>query len=174
MRQIKFDFMNDFKNYFGGSLLTGVRKNTRVLSTKKPIHAILKSSGSKFFNPGNISLEALIYSHAFKYKIKIHRVSLNWSHIHMIFMIPSREAYNAFIRTLTAAVVRAISKYVGESLKGLFDLRPYTRILEWGRDYKNVMNYHDLNDLEARGYIKRPKKPTAKKNSKNKRPEKSP
>ena len=174
MRQFKFGFMNDFKNYFGGSLLKGTRKSARVLSTKKPIHAILKCSGSKFFNPGNVSLEALIYSHASKYKIKIHRISLNWSHIHMIFMIPSREAYNAFIRTLTAAMVRAISKYVGKSLKRLFDLRPFTRILEWGRDYKNVMTYHDLNDLEARGYIKRPKKPTAKKNSESREPKKSP
>ncbi|RYZ69365.1 MAG: hypothetical protein EOP09_07810 [Proteobacteria bacterium] len=161
MRQIKFDFMNDFKNYFGGSLLTGVRKGSRVLSTKKPIHAILKSSGSRFFSPGNISLEKLIHSHASKYKIKIHRISLNWSHIHMIFMIPSREAYKAFIRTLTAAMVRAISKFTGKSLKGIFDLRPYTRILEWGRDYMNVMNYHDLNDLEASGYIKRTKKKRA-------------
>ena len=84
-------------------------------------------------------------------------------------MIPSREAYNAFIRTLTAAMVRAISKYFGKSLKGIFDLRPYTRILEWGRDYRNVMDYHDLNDLEARRYIKRPKKTKAKKHSKNKK-----
>ena len=79
----------------------------------------------------------------------------------MIFMIPSREAYKAFIRTLTAAMVRAISKYAGKALKGIFDLRPYTRILEWGRDYRNVMEYHDLNDLEARGYVRRPKKTKA-------------
>ena len=162
MRQTKFEFMNNFKNYFGGSLLTGVRKSARTLSTKKPIHAILKSSGARFFNPGNISLEKMIYSHASRYKIKIHRISLNWSHIHMIFMIPSRKSYNAFIRTLTAAMVRAISKYAGKTLKGIFDLRPYTRILEWGRDYRNVMNYHDLNDLEARGYIKRPERPKKK------------
>ena len=172
MRQTKIEFMNDFKNYFGGSLLTGVRKSARTLSTKKPIHAILKSSGSRFFNPGNISLEKMIYSHASKYKIKIHRISLNWSHIHLIFMIPSREAYKAFIRTLTAAMVRAISKFAGKSLKGIFDHRPYTRILEWGRDYKNVIDYHDLNDLEARGYVKRTKKAKEKK-SKIKKPSKS-
>ena len=91
----------------------------------------------------------------------------------MIFTIPSREAYKSFIRTLTAAVVRAISKFAGKALKGIFDLRPYTRILEWGRDYRNVKDYHDLNDLEARGYIKRPKKHKAMKKSKNKKPEKS-
>ena len=87
----------------------------------------------------------------------------------MIFMIPSREAYKAFIRTLTAAMVRAISKFAGKALKGVFDLRPYTRILEWGRDYKNVLNYHDLNDLEARGYITRKKKATPAKSKKAKR-----
>ena len=174
MRQVKFDFMNDFKNYFGGSLLIGVRKNARMLSTKKPIHAILKSSGSRFFNPGNRSIETLIYSHAAKYKIKIHRVSLNWSHVHMIIMIPSRDAYKAFIRTLTAAIVRAVSKIAGKVLKGIFDLRPYTRILEWGRDYKNVMEYHDLNDIEARGYVKRAKKSKAKKKGAKKSTNKMP
>ena len=138
MRQTKFEFMNDFKNYFGGSLLVGVRKTARTLSTRKPIHTILKSSGYRFFNPGNRSVENLIYSHASKYKIKIHRVSLNWSHVHLIIVIPTRDAYKAFIRTLTAAIVRAVSKTIGKSMKGIFDLRPYTHILEWGRDYKNV------------------------------------
>ena len=110
MRQFKFEFMNDYRTSFGGSLLQGKRKVARTLSTKNPIHLILKSSGNKFFNPGNISLEALIHKFAAKNKIRIQRTSLNWSHIHMIIFIPSRAAYNAFIRSVTAAIVSAISK----------------------------------------------------------------
>lgn len=171
LRQNKFDFMNDFNKSFGGSLLRGKRKTARTLSTKKPIHLIFKTSGRKFFNPGNTSLERIIHEHASKYKIKIYRLSLNWSHFHMIIQLPSRSAYNAFVRTLAAAIVRKVSKYFGESLKGIFDLRPFTRILEWGRDFQNVMGYHDLNDLEARGYVKRPKK--TDKNTNNKSEKKS-
>ena len=170
MRQFKFEFMNDFKMSFGGSLLSGKRKNALALSTRNPIHLILKTSGHKFFGPGNKSLERLVFDHASKYKIRIHRLSLNWSHIHMIIQIPSRQAYKSFIRTLTAAIVIAVSKAKGSVLKGIFDLRPFTRILSWGRDFKNVMAYHDLNDLEARGYIRRPNKKT----SRNKKPQKPP
>jgi hypothetical protein len=38
----------------------------------------------------------------------------------------------------------------GWNLKGLFDLRPYTRILTWGRQFKAVLKYSNLNKLEAR------------------------
>ncbi|RYZ63649.1 MAG: hypothetical protein EOP09_17305 [Proteobacteria bacterium] len=83
----------------------------------------------------------------------------------MIILIPTRAAYKAFIRTLTAVIVFAVSRFKGALLKGIFDLRPFTRILSWGRDYRNVMAYHDLNDLEAFGYIGRPKKKSAKSKS---------
>ena len=62
-----------------------------------------------------------------------------------------------FIRTLTSLLVSLLSKLKGKSLKGLFDLRPFTRILSWGRDFRNVIHYHELNDMEARGF-QRPKR----------------
>jgi len=165
MKQLSFGFTGDYRREFGGSLLENKRKSKRVLSTKKPIHLVLKMSGQKFFNPGNRGLEELIQSQANKYKITVYRLSLNWSHMHLIIKLPSREAYNAFIRTLTALIVNAIAKFKNETLKGLFDLRPFTRILEWGRDFRTVLDYHDLNDLEARGYIQREKNRKRKKES---------
>ena len=47
MKQINFGFITQARFSFGGSLLEGKRKTARPLSTKKPIHLILKSSGSK-------------------------------------------------------------------------------------------------------------------------------
>ena len=119
MRQIKFEFMDDFKNSFGGSLLEGKRKSARALSTKNPIHLILKTSAQRVFTPGNRSLERLIFAYASKYKIKIQRISLNWTHTHMIILIPTRAAYKAFIRTLTGlkrAATVALHKFRRSSL----------------------------------------------------------
>ena len=139
-------------------MLEGKRKTARTLSTKRPIHLILKTSQSHSFNPGNRALVDLIQAWASRFKIKVLRMSLNWTHIHMIILIPSRSAYKAFIRAVTAAIVQKICKAKGPTFKGIFELRPFTRILSWGKDLKNVFAYHDLNDLEAFGYIKREKK----------------
>ncbi|MBC7371933.1 MAG: transposase [Bdellovibrionaceae bacterium] len=158
MKQFQFGFLNDFKKSFGGSLLNGKRKSARTLSTRNPIHAVLKTSAHRCFTPGNGTVEKLIRDHASRCEIKLYRISLNWSHVHMIFLIPSRSAYKKFIRTLTSALVSHFSKVTGNNLKNIFDFRPFTRILAWGRDLKRVLDYHDLNDLEGFGYIRRTKK----------------
>jgi transposase IS200 family protein len=118
MRQTGFSFLRDYKKEFGGSLLAGKRKTARPLSVKKPIHLVLKSTGGSCFNPGNRKLESLIRSHADKYGIKLYEISLNWSHIHLLIRLPSREAYLAFIRTMTSLMVSLLSKIKGKNLKG--------------------------------------------------------
>ncbi|MGZ3743420.1 MAG: transposase [Pseudobdellovibrionaceae bacterium] len=165
MSQSRFDFLRDYKLSFGGSPLKGKRKSARPLSTKKPLHLILKSSGSSFFNPGNRKLENIFREHAKKHSIKIYALSLNWSHVHLLVKLPNRNNYLAFIRTVTAAVVSFISKLRGENKKGLFDLRPFTRILSWGRDFKNTFAYIEKNNLEAWGLAAKKKRPSVKVNS---------
>lgn len=157
MKQTGFSFLKDYKKEFGGSLLVGKRKAARPLSVNRPIHLILKSTGSSCFNPGNRKIESLVRKHANRYGIKLYEISLNWSHIHLLIRLPSREAYLAFIRTMTSLVVSLLSKIKGKNLKGLFDLRPFNRIISWGREFKTVIAYHELNDLEGRGLICRKK-----------------
>jgi len=159
MRQASFGFLKDYKKEFGGSLLKGKRKTARPLSTKHPIHLVLKSTHARPFPPTSRKLEKIFRAQASHYGIKIYDLALNWSHIHALITIPSRQAYLAFIRTLTAAIVRALANLTGQSLKGLFDLRPFTRILSWGREFKSVLDYLELNQMEALGLIFRKKKP---------------
>jgi len=167
MRQLGFSFQNDYKKEFGGSLLQGKRKSARPLSTKKPIHLILKCSGKSVFNPSHRKLENLIRYQANKYGIKIYEIALNWSHVHLLVKLPSREAYVAFIRTITSLIVGVLSKTKGDlsknTLKGIFDLRPYTKILSWGKQFQRVVEYVELNTLEALGLIVRKKSVNNKK-----------
>ena len=157
MRQINFGFLKDFKKEFGGSLLTGKRKSARPISTKHPLHLVLKSTGGSYFNPTNSQLEKIIRTQAEKYSITIYDYALNWSHIHVLLRVPSRKDYLAFIRTLTALIVGYLSTALGKNLKGLFDLRPFTRVVSWGRDFKRAFDYQTLNQLEALGMITRAK-----------------
>jgi len=177
MRQLGFSFQNNYKKEFGGSLLYGKRKSARPLSTKKPIHLILKCTGKRIFSPTDRKLENLIRHQSNKYGIKIYEVALNWTHVHLLIKLPSRDAYVAFIRTVTSLIVHFVSKSKGFvsktngvnlktkdlDLKSIFDLRPYTKILSWGKQFQRVVEYIELNILEALGLIVRAKKDSVRK-----------
>jgi len=165
MRQLGFSFQNNYKKEFGGSLLQGKRKSARPLSTKKPIHLILKCTGKRIFSPTDRKLEKLIHNQANKYGIKVYEVALNWTHVHLLIKLPSRDAYVAFIRTITSLIVSfvskaqgIVSKTKGSALKSIFDLRPYTKILSWGKQFQRVVEYIELNTSEALGLIVRVKR----------------
>ncbi len=157
MRDSDFMSLNKGKKEHGGSLLEGKRKGRRALSNKHAIHLILKSDLTGVFNPGNRSLEQLLRSTAEKFNIRIYSSALNWSHIHCVIKIKDRKDYNAFIRALTsnlAIKIRKHKNFIGK----VFTLRPFTRIVHWGRDFKNILWYLELNQLESLGMSIRPKK----------------
>lgn len=156
MTQKSFSFLKNYKKSFGGSMLIGKRKSLRPLSTKHPIHLVLKSCQTRVFAPGNRSLEKLIRKIATKYQIKIYDLALNWSHIHFLIRIPSRKNYNAFVRELSSLLATKI-RLAKPNLKAIFTLRPFTRILTWGKEFKTAFDYHLLNKLEAVGFLVRKK-----------------
>ncbi len=192
MKQIRFGFIKNAKTYFGGEHLVGKRKSKRPLSIKKPIHLVLRSMNFKIFRPKNQSLERLIHQTAKESGVKIYELAINWSHIHFVIKIESREAYVRFVRVLNSKLALALARVQNRKLLDpntfsrdqrrshasivssasntsdandpnenklkLFTLRPFTRILEWGRDYKNGISYLKLNQKEARGEFKRGKK----------------
>jgi REP element-mobilizing transposase RayT len=163
MKQTSMSFLNNYRKEFGAALLVGRRKERRPLSTKHPIHLVLRSELSGIFNPGNRSLENLIRSKAKKFGIKVYDLALNWSHIHVVIRIRNRESDNAFIRALTGTIARKIQISQGQVRK-IFALRPFTRILNWGRDFKQVLQYQIINQMEAYGLFHRQKKfPPSKK-----------
>jgi hypothetical protein len=59
---------------------------------------------------------------------------------------------------VTAALISFLSKALGKDLKGLFDLRPYTKIITCKKQFENAIDYMELNQQEALGLIVRVKK----------------
>lgn len=123
MKQLKMNFTNSYKKQFGGELLLGKRKSQRPLSTKKPIHLVLRSNTVRLFKPHNTSLEKLIYRIAGQFHIKIYDLALNWNHIHAIVIIKDRKDYVRFIRALTSLFGQRIRAKLGY-LRPIFILRP--------------------------------------------------
>jgi hypothetical protein len=149
---------------FGGSLLLGKRKEARPLSTKHPLHLILKSEkarGSLSFINHRFALELALSKVASQFKIKIYDKSVNNDHIHMVILFKSKEAYKSFIRVLSAEIVRIISKKTKTPLKDFFTQRPYTKILSWGKQLNITLEYQILNQMEYFGLRPKKKKPNS-------------
>jgi hypothetical protein len=180
MRQTSFGFMKDYKKEFGGSLLLGKRRSKRPLSTKHPIHLILKADQKEVFNPSSQKLNSLIRKTAQLFHIQIYDLAVNWSHIHFLIRLKQREDYVKFIRALCSLLTefsklsdpkRPLGKSNTQTAQGtdsmsqirkLFTLRPFTRILSWGRDLKSVFNYLKINQMESFGLIHRTKQKSLK------------
>jgi REP element-mobilizing transposase RayT len=154
MRQLGFSFLKDYKKEFGGELLLGKRKSKRPLSTKHPMHLVLRSDLRSVFRPTNISLHNLIQKLAKEYQIKIYDYALNWSHIHLVIRMKQKGDYVKFIRALTSILAQRIRK-THSHIDKVFTLRPFTRILTWGKDFRTALQYQVLNKLESHGLIKR-------------------
>jgi hypothetical protein len=177
MAKPKPKFFNFFENYkdtkHGGELAIGKRKSHRPLATNRLIHLVLKSSEANplnngrrcsLLNPTNRVLEKIIHEQAVKYGVRIvQEIALNWSHAHIAIMVPSRKAYISFIRTLTARIVKYLSQIMKRNLAGLFDLLPFTRVLNKNENPKGLKDYFEDNTQEALGFLKpRKKKRTAR------------
>ncbi len=147
----QFSFFKPPPLEFGSSLLEGKRKLKRTLTTKLPIHMILKGdiniSGSLLKHEKWIDKE--IKHWAEKFFIKIFDYGPCSNHIHFNMQISSIENYKKFIRALTSRLA--------QKLKIKFFLRPYTKILTWGRQFERVLAYIIQNKEEAKG--QRPYKP---------------
>ena len=155
--QFAFEKMNQKNSkIFGGETLIGKRKTTRPLSDRKPIHLILRSDSVNVFTPTNKSLKRLIYNLAEKYSIKIYELALNHTHIHFVIKLKDKNLYKFFIRELTSKIAITIRKKLPH-LKTILSLRPYSRILEWGKDFETAINYVILNIEESMGWIVRGK-----------------
>ena len=137
-------------------MLQGRRKSQRPLSTKNPIHLIIKADHSALFSPSNQRLEKLIHQVAYKFHIQIQKMAINWSHIHFVVKLKDRKDYVGFIRALTSLISQRVRKFKPD-IKQIFTLRPFTRILHYGRDLTNVFSYVEKNQMEAAGLSSRKK-----------------
>lgn len=142
MRQIPL-FKNETSLTHGGEFRRGKRKTRRPLSSKRPLHCVLKSKLNVLFaNKEWIERNARRLSD--KFCITAYAIAVNHDHIHLVLRIPGRREYKAFLRSLTSLLARKFGK-------GLFSLLPFTRVAAWGRDFRSLLDYLRKNREEAEG-----------------------
>jgi REP element-mobilizing transposase RayT len=135
------------KNEFGDSLSLNKRKTARPQATGQALHIVLRRSDvTKIdFREHRQEIEANLKRFELRSNLKLYKFAIVSNHLHILLMAGDRERYNYF--------VRSVSGRLAQKLKIKWQLRPYTRVVTWGRDFKSTQNYIEQNHLEAIGAI---------------------
>lgn len=142
MKQLSL-ISTETKLFHGGELAKGKRKALRPLHSKRPLHCVLKTKRSILFRNRSWS-EREARRVVKKFGLRAYGLAVNHDHIHFVLKIPSRRAYNAFVRALCGILALKFGK-------GLWALAPFTRIGAWGKDFRELLEYLRKNREEAAG-----------------------
>ena len=153
---------------FGGTLMRKAKHRTsRPVSTKSPMHLVLKSSQAKgswsFLHKENQKiLRLLIAQQCRKYGVKLLQYANGGNHLHLLVKFPSRQVYLRFIRSMTCAIAMKVTKVnkfsydnkqLSKKLK-FWDYRPFSTVVDNFRQLNIVKDYINLNILESLGILK--------------------
>src|SRR6476659_6927628 len=144
MRARKQSYLPGFgklaKAEFGGSALKGNAREERPISTKRPMHLVMRSTlarGDKsFLNRSRArKIEELVRRLAKDKNVKVYRYANSGNHLHLLVLSASRRGFKAYVRALSGLIARlTLGVERGRALGVKFwDARPFTRIVEWGR-----------------------------------------
>jgi len=150
------------------------------MNSREAIHLVMRSSWAKgptsFRHPSNKNkIEAVLRAVALKHQVRVYRKAIVGNHIHLVFKVPDRHGYCAFIRSISGQIARHImrkqsfknflkqqqgdggAQAKNQEVQGkdqqFWQFRPWTRILCWGKDFKTCCGYVVDNVSEALGFI---------------------
>lgn len=164
-KQIGFELleMKSAKHFGGSYLKKSHAKTKRPITTKRSMHLVMRSSlakGERSLLKHARSIQELVRLQAQKFGVRVYRFANAGNHLHMVILPSSRKSLNGFLRSISGLIARivlgaergAAGKSAVKNVQ-FWDQRPFTRILEWGREYQGVIKYLVQNSLEALGFI---------------------
>jgi len=155
---------------YGGNKVIGKRRMQRPFVRKKPIHVVLRSSAAKgelsFLKRKNEHLvHKILHAQSKRHLVQLLEYVNVGNHLHIKIKAYSREGFQAFLKSSTALIARAITgAKKGHAFGKFWDALAFTRILtSWGEE-KILDKYFTKNAFEAvhgtnmRSIIKKKKK----------------
>ncbi len=149
------------KKVFGGSLLKGNAKGPRPLSSKEPLHLVLKANrgfgARSMLHPDHVKkVNACVRRQAEATGIRLYHFVNVGNHLHLVVRIHDRKRFRAFIRAISGLIARQVlgaergpANSEKESGAGYWIQRPFTRVASWGRDYKGLGQYMLKNQRQV-------------------------
>ena len=140
----------------GGDFVKGHRKMARPITTKSPMHIVLRSHRARgVYNMLSASnrrcIEARLHADAAKNHVKILGFANVGNHLHITAQAKTRQGFIAFLRTFTGMVARICTGAKKGNAKGQFwEKLAFTRIITWGKDQRIMERYIHINAQESR------------------------
>jgi REP element-mobilizing transposase RayT len=135
----------------------GLRKLTRPLSSRRPLHVVLRSARAR----GRWSMRTktnqqvvrkALRSYAHRYGIKIYEFANAGNHLHLLLRSRCRLALQNFLRVFAGVTARRLTgARRGHPVGAFWEYLAYSRIVTWGRDFLGVRAYVAANENDGGG-----------------------
>jgi len=164
MKQLGFEKHKAFRDHtkrfeHGSDIRKGKRKLSRPFDSSKSIHLVLRSSKARgewslLKRKNENKIAKLVYSFAHKNHVTIHKYANSGNHLHLLLKARSKKSFQAFLITISGLIARHVTgARKGRSQGKFWDGLAYTKLISWGRHFKNTINYVWQNALEGWGVI---------------------
>lgn len=139
----------------GGSAGVGRAKIARPIATKRPMHVILRSERAvKDWSllKRREGVEKILNEVAVKFGVKLHRFANVGNHLHLLVQVKRREHFQNFLRVFAQRIMFLLTgARKGKPVGKFWTALAFSRVVEWGRDWRGTLEYVSKNLLEARG-----------------------
>jgi len=158
MKQKQYSFLKPISPAFGGNLQKGKRKTFRPLNPKSTVHLVLKSSRatgswSLLQRLHKTRIHDLLKKLAQENGVQIYQYVNVGNHLHLLIKLKSRAGFQKFLRVFSGRVALLITQAKkGNPMGKFWDELAFTRIVNWGKDFKRITYYFIKNELESLGY----------------------
>jgi len=164
----------DSKKVFGGSLQKGNPKCQRPLSSKAPLHLVLKANrgfgARSMLHPDHVKkVNACVRRQAEATGIRLYHFVNVGNHLHLVVKIHDRQRFRIFIRAISGLIARQVlgaqrgpakkgkssgkgppsKESTKESRASYWIKRPFTRVVNWGQDYTRLGRYMLKNQRQV-------------------------
>lgn len=148
------------KDTFGGHSFKTNAKSKRPISSKLPVHLVMRTDGRKFSMrkpKAFILVDRIVYRTAKKYGVKIYEFANVGNHLHVLIKLRHVRDWAGFIRELSGRISQEMQSLRGpQKGENFWPFRPFTRVVaSWRKAYQDCRDYVILNRLEGDGHIKR-------------------
>lgn len=167
-------FKTKIRKEHGGDLSIRRRKSKRYLTIKNPFHVTLRSefaTGKRSLLRHKNMIYKVLHKASRRFGVKIYQQAICGNHIHLLVRGRQRFAIQNFFRVVAGHIAQKILELYpisdrernpgnapAQSVKTKYQRKfwgalLYSRMVRWGRDFSNVVNYIERNILEAIGWI---------------------